>query len=221
MCPRNFSGQTNKHCKDGAIANFLSAYTAMFPYLDSRAETDCNFVANNQPDLCLTSEDTADVLTEEVFTLSGVPEGATIVWQPTADPLVVPINNGLSAKITWDSSVAPANFMVTATVTLSDGRTIAPAFFVHLKGIPSNCSIGGASTVRKCCTNSLTYCLQNFGDGDMFTWTVNGWTLNSGQGTSSIKVTPILIGTPTPTPNGANAVRYLATVALPIHKKPI
>jgi hypothetical protein len=61
---------------------------------------------------------------------------------------------------------------------------------VYVNGIGS-VYITGSSSVPSCCAPSVTYSVNDFKDGNIFTWTVpTGWVINSGANTSTITVTP-------------------------------
>jgi PKD-like domain/Secretion system C-terminal sorting domain len=52
-------------------------------------------------------------------------------------------------------------------------------------------SIVGTTSVQQCCTTPLIYTVNNPCDADDFIWTIpSGWTLQSGQNTSTISVIP-------------------------------
>ena len=97
--------------------------------------------------------------------------------------------------ITMDAGVLPSsNVDITVTVTgkVGSATTSKPATKenVRLNGI-GNLHMMAPFSIQKCCTNTRSFRVSNYEDGNIFNWTYPaGWTVVSGGGTYSITLKP-------------------------------
>jgi hypothetical protein len=168
--------------------------------LDTNAQT-CN----------ITGPSTVDVLTDYQFicnapTINGysitsfewscnyLGTAGTINGQNSSFVIVASTSNSNTATIKWGIEDAPIATTVFCNINFinSNNNTIniSCSHFVNIKGIPSSVHLNGPSSIQKCCTTAVTYTVVNYGDGNIFNWSIpSGWTVISGGSSSSTSVT--------------------------------
>lgn len=150
---------------------------------------------------CLSGEPNPKPLTEYTYTVApNFPSNWTNISYSWISPSWLGSGGSFipqgqySVKIKWGTQFAPVLDFVQYNVSFIDNetpKTIPLNLPIQLKGIPSNFSVGGPVNAQRCCNNSITYQATNFGNADMFNWTVSsGNTIVSGQGTNVITVNP-------------------------------
>ena len=149
--------------------------------------------------VCINGATTLCPLQASTFTLS-LPTGSTatnIFWDGFAT--ITTQNGGLTAIFTPDDAGPNPISPISVQLTLTKGTTVTSVIVsgtLTILGIRDIVSIIGASTVEGCCTNSITYTVVDFGDGNNFTWALPvGWAFVSGQGTSTVTVQPNISNT--------------------------
>ncbi len=123
---------------------------------------------------------------EDEITIEGDATSSTvsIIWDGYFDPSDVSVTVEVSG--TWVSQTNSGNWYKSKTIT------------VHKNGIKSSLYISGDNTIQKCCTNNIQYEINDYEDGNIFTWTYpSGWSVISGAGTDKITLKPNTSGTGT------------------------
>lgn len=168
--------------------------------------------AQTPPTGSITGPSTVDIFTSNLFTCNVTPLGFTIVsytWWTSSQGVFGSINGqtGITnivdvtsntsdnANYLWDDFFAPQDVQIVCDITYTDGSNTSSfaiySNYIHVKGIPASVSLSGPPAIHECCTNAVVYSVQNYIDGDVFTWSYPpGWSVISGLGTSSLTVLP-------------------------------
>ncbi len=131
--------------------------------------------------------------TIQAFTITSVPNATTYTWSV---PIGWTINSGQgSTTIITTAGNAGQNGNVSVTAGNSCGTSLASSTAVIVSpAAPVNLGvIAGTSNV--CPAVNGTYSVSAIPDATTYTWSIPaGWTINSGQGTTSISITTGLTG---------------------------